>query len=168
MAVHFHKGKICFNGYLTEKDWTGIWLGSPFKYSSSCGAQCPAFLQKSCPASFFLLTHMILSPFDFDQFLLPVAGKKFSARAKSLRLPFLLSFFLSLKAGFSPMHYRLRAIRGGPLGVFNFTSHFIVIQIFQILFLPPVSFYSHPNISDRFVGDEINLFNLTFHDITIY
>ena len=66
------------------------------------------------------------------------------------------------------LHYRLRAIRGGPLGVFNFTSHFIVIQIFQILFLPPVSFYSHPNISDRFVGDEINLFNLTFHDITIY
>ena len=66
------------------------------------------------------------------------------------------------------VHYRLRAIRGGPLGVFNFTSHFIVIQIFQILFLPPVSFYSHPNISDRFVGDEINLFNLTFHDITIY
>ena len=67
-----------------------------------------------------------------------------------------------------PVHYRLRAIRGGPLGVFNFTSHFIVIQIFQILFLPPVSFYSHPNISDRFVGDKINLFNLTFHDITIY
>ena len=66
------------------------------------------------------------------------------------------------------VHYRLRAIRGGPLGVVNFTSHFIVIQIFQILFLPPVSFYSHPNISDRFVGDEINLFNLTFHDITIY
>ena len=103
MAVHFHKGKICFNGYLTEKDWTGIWLGSPFKYSSSCGTPCPAFLQKLCPASFFLLTHMILSPFDFDQFLLPVAGKKFSARAKSLRLPFLLSFFLSLKTGFSPM-----------------------------------------------------------------
>ena len=66
------------------------------------------------------------------------------------------------------MHYRLRAIRGVPLRVVNFTSHFIVIQIFQILFLPPVSFYSHPNISDRFVGDEINLFNLTFHDITIY
>ena len=103
MAVHFHKGKICFNGYLTEKDWTDIWLGSPFKYSSSCGTPCPVFLQKLCPASFFLLTHMILSPFDFDQFLLPVAGKKFSARAKSLRLPFLLSFFLSLKAGFSPM-----------------------------------------------------------------
>ena len=103
MAVHFHKGKICFNGYLTEKDWTDIWLGPPFKYSSSCGTPCPAFLQKLCPASFFLLTHMILSPFDFDQFLLPVAGKKFSARAKSLRLPFLLSFFLSLKAGFSPM-----------------------------------------------------------------
>ena len=103
MAVHFHKGKICFNGYLTEKDWTGIWLGSTFKHSSSCVTPCPAFLQKSCPASFFLLTHMILSPFDFDQFLLPVAGKKFSARAKSLRLPFLLSFFLSLKAGFSPM-----------------------------------------------------------------
>ena len=99
MAVHFHKGKICFNGYLTEKDWTDIWLGSPFKYSSSSGTQCSAFLQKSCPASFFLLTHMILSPFDFDQFLLPVAGKKFSARAKSLRLPFLLSFFLSFTEG---------------------------------------------------------------------
>ena len=99
MAVHFHKGKICFNGYLTEKDWTGIWLGPPFKYSSSCGTPCPAFLKKLCPDSFFLLTHMILSPFDFDQFLLPVAGKKFSARAKSLRLPFLLSFFLSFTEG---------------------------------------------------------------------
>ena len=98
MAVHFHKGEICFNGYLTEKDWTGIWLGSPFEYSSSCGTPCVAFLQKLCPASFFLLTHMILSPFDFDQFLLPVAGKKFSARAKSLRLPF-LSFFLSFTEG---------------------------------------------------------------------
>ena len=62
------------------------------------------------------------------------------------------------------MHYRLRAIRGVPLGVVNFTSHFIVIQIFQILFLPPVSFYTHPNISDMFVGDEIYLFNLTFHE----
>ena len=31
------------------------------------------------------------------------------------------------------LHYRLRAIRGVPLGVVNFTSHFIVIQIFQIL-----------------------------------
>ena len=39
------------------------------------------------------------------------------------------------------MHYRLRAIRGVPLGVVNFTSHFIVIQIFQILFSPSVSFY---------------------------
>ena len=78
------------------------------------------------------------------------------------------TFDLAQHLVLSPMHYRLRAIRGGPLGVFNFTSHFIVIQIFQILFLPPVSFYSHPNISDRFVGDEINLFNLTFHDITIY
>ena len=45
------------------------------------------------------------------------------------------------------LHYRLRAIRGGPLGVVNFTSNFIVIQIFQILFLLPVSFYTHPNIS---------------------
>ena len=66
------------------------------------------------------------------------------------------------------MHYRLRAIRGGPLGLVNFTPHFIVIQIFQILFLSPVSFYTHPNISDIFVGDEINLFNLTFHDIANY
>ena len=33
------------------------------------------------------------------------------------------------------LHYRLRAIRGGPLGLVNFTPHFIVIQIFQILFL---------------------------------
>ena len=65
------------------------------------------------------------------------------------------------------LHYRLRAIRGGPLGVVNFTSHFIVIQIFQILFLPSVSFYMHPNISDIFLGDEINLFNLTFHYITL-
>ena len=63
----------------------------------------------------------------------------------------------------APMHYRLRVIRGGP-----FTSHFTVIKIFQILFLPSVSFYTHPNISDIFVGDEINLFNLTFHDITNY
>ena len=66
------------------------------------------------------------------------------------------------------LHYRLRAIRGGPLGLVNFTPHFIVIQIFQILFLSPVSFYTHPNISDIFVGDEINLFNLTFHDIANY
>ena len=66
------------------------------------------------------------------------------------------------------MHYRLRAIRGGPLGLVNFTPHFIVIQIFQILFLSPVSFYTHPNISDIFVGDEIYLFNLTFHDIANY
>ena len=63
------------------------------------------------------------------------------------------------------VHYRLRAIRGVPLGVVNFTPHLIVIQIFQIFFLPPVSFYTHPNISDIFVGDEIDLFNLTFHDI---
>ena len=69
--------------------------------------------------------------------------------------------------GIDAMHYRLRAIRGGPLGLVNFTPHFIVIQIFQILFLSPVSFYTHPNISDIFVGDEINLFNLTFHDIAI-
>ena len=66
------------------------------------------------------------------------------------------------------LHYRLRAIRGVPLGVVNFTSHFIIIQIFQILFLSPVSFYTHPNISDIFVGDEIYLFNLTFHDIANY
>ena len=66
------------------------------------------------------------------------------------------------------LHYRLRAIRGVPLGVVNFTSHFIVIQIFQILFLPPVSFYTHPNISDIFVGDEINHFNRAFHDVTNY
>ena len=32
------------------------------------------------------------------------------------------------------LHYRLRAIRGGPFGLVNFTPHFIVIQIFQILF----------------------------------
>ena len=62
------------------------------------------------------------------------------------------------------LHYRLRAIRDVPLGVVNFTPHFIVIQIFQILFLQPVSFYMHPNISDMFVGDEINFFNLTFHE----
>ena len=46
--------------------------------------------------------------------------------------------------------------------VVNFTLHFIVIQIFQIFFLPPVSSYTHPNISNIFVGDEINLFNLIF------
>ena len=63
------------------------------------------------------------------------------------------------------LHYRLRAIRGVPLGVINFTPHFIDIQIFQILFLPPVSFYTHPNISNIFVGDEIGLFTLAFHDI---
>ena len=73
-----------------------------------------------------------------------------------------------LNQGSQPVHYRLRAIRGGPLGLVNFTPHFIVIQIFQILFLSPVSFYTHPNISDIFVGDEINLFNLTFHDIANY
>ena len=58
-----------------------------------------------------------------------------------------------------------RAIRGVPLGVVNFTPHFSVIQIFQILFLP-LSFYKHPNISGIFVADEIKLFNLTFHHIT--
>ena len=31
-----------------------------------------------------------------------------------------------------PMHYWLRAIRGGPLGVVNFASHFICVQIYQI------------------------------------
>ena len=46
----------------------------------------------------------------------------------------------------SIMHYRLRAIRGAPLGVVNLTPHFGVIQIFQILFLLPVSFYIHANI----------------------
>ena len=66
------------------------------------------------------------------------------------------------------LHYRLRAIRDVPLGVVNFTPHFIVIQIFQILFLQSKSFYTHTNISDIFVGDEINLFNLTFHDIANY
>ena len=74
----------------------------------------------------------------------------------------------ALKDEHCTLHYRLRAIRGGPLGLVNFTPHFIVIQIFQILFLSPVSFYTHPNISDIFVGDEINLFNLTFHDIANY
>ena len=71
----------------------------------------------------------------------------------------------SSSSGSAPMHYRLRAIRGVPSGVVNFTPHFIAIQIFQILFLPPVSFYTHPNFSDIFLGDKINLFNLTFHDI---
>ena len=52
----------------------------------------------------------------------------------------------------------LRAIRGVPLGVVNFTPHFIVIQIFQILFLPPVSFHTRPNISVIFIGDEIKPF----------
>ena len=66
------------------------------------------------------------------------------------------------------VHYRLRAIRGGPLGLVNLTPHFIVIQIFQILCLLPVSLYTHQNISDIFAGDEINLFNLTFHDIANY
>ena len=61
-----------------------------------------------------------------------------------------------------------RAIRGVHLGVVNFTSHFIVIQIFQILFLPPVSFYTHPNISDIFVGDKINLFNYTYSAMTTF
>ena len=70
----------------------------------------------------------------------------------------------SVKLGIGPLHYRLRASRGVPFGVVNFTPHFIVIQIFQI-FLPPVSFYAHQNISDIFLGDEIDLFNLTFHDI---
>ena len=46
------------------------------------------------------------------------------------------------------LYYRLRAIRGGPLGLVNLTPHFVVIQIFQILFLPLVSFYTHSNISD--------------------
>ena len=32
------------------------------------------------------------------------------------------------------------------LGVVNFTKRFIVIKIFQILVLPPVSFYTHQNI----------------------
>ena len=85
----------------------------------------------------------------------------------SLRIVFLsIIRYSSIESG--SLHYRLRAIRGVPLGVFNFTPHFIVIQIFQILFLSPVSFYTHPNISDIFVGDEVNLFNLTFHDITNY
>ena len=66
------------------------------------------------------------------------------------------------------VHYRLRAVRGVPLGVVNFTSHLVVIQIFQILFSPPVSFYTHRNISYIFVGDEINLFNPAFHGITYY
>ena len=36
------------------------------------------------------------------------------------------------------VHYRLRAIRGGPFGVVNFAFHFISVQIFQmeILALP--------------------------------
>ena len=42
------------------------------------------------------------------------------------------------------------------------------LPIFQILFLWTVSFYTHPNISDIFVGDERYLFNLTFHDIANY
>ena len=66
------------------------------------------------------------------------------------------------------MHYLSKAIRCVPLGVVNFTYNFIVIQVFQILFLLPVSFYTHPNISDIFVGDKLNLFNLTFHDIANY
>ena len=56
-----------------------------------------------------------------------------------------------------PLHYRLRAIRGVPLEVVSFTPHLNVIQIFQILVLLPVSFHTHPNISDLFVGEEINL-----------
>ena len=54
------------------------------------------------------------------------------------------------------------------LGVVNFTKRFIVIKIFQILVLPPVSFYTHQNISHIFLGDEIYLLNLTFHDIANY
>ena len=56
-------------------------------------------------------------------------------------------------------HYRLRAIRGVP---------------FRSCQLHP-TFYCHPNISDTFftacvnildmfVGDKLNLFNLTFHE----
>ena len=51
-----------------------------------------------------------------------------------------------------PLHYRLRAIRGVTLGVVNFTPHFVPVPIFRILFLPLVSFYTQPNISDIFVG----------------
>ena len=70
----------------------------------------------------------------------------------SLRIVFLsIIRYSSIESG--SLHYRLRAIR-----VINFTSHFYVIQIIQILFSPSVSFYTHPNISYIFGGDEINLF----------
>ena len=49
-------------------------------------------------------------------------------RLESALIEMFWSFFLPT------LHYKLRAIRGGPIGLVNFTPHFIVIQIFQILF----------------------------------
>ena len=98
MAVHFHKGKICFNGYLTEKDWTGIWLGSPFKYSSSCGTH--HFFKNYAPLHssywhiwFFLRLTLINSCCQLQA----------RSSQPEQKVSAFLSFFLSLKAGFSPM-----------------------------------------------------------------
>ena len=58
-----------------------------------------------------------------------------------------------------PLHYWLRPIERGQLGLRNFiTCHFIYIQYFRWKFQPCPSFYPHPNISDIFVGDEMNIF----------
>ena len=37
------------------------------------------------------------------------------------------------------LHYRLRAIRGGPLGAVNFAFNLISVQIFQMEILGTVS-----------------------------
>ena len=42
------------------------------------------------------------------------------------------------------------------LKIFNFASHFFRVQIFQIALKLSLSFYPCPNISDTFVGDEMN------------
>ena len=53
----------------------------------------------------------------------------------------------------------LKPIERGQLGLRNFiTCHFIYIQYFRWKFQPCPSFYPHPNISDIFVGDEMNIF----------
>ena len=53
-------------------------------------------------------------------------------------------------------------LTGARLSFSNLGSHFIFVKIFQLDFSTFPSFHLHPNISDIFVGDKINISQFHF------
>ena len=57
------------------------------------------------------------------------------------------------------LHYRLRAIRGGPLGAVNFAFHFISVQIFQM------EIYAFPSL--LYVTDVLFFYQVLYYFVEV-